>query len=77
MVGCPVRLIRNRRFRRAVPGIFVADVIAMIDGKPVRDEGLADARRMLREKPAGSRIEFMVRRGTETHSVTLILQDQI
>jgi hypothetical protein len=58
-------------------GMAVADVITMIDGKPVRDEGLADARRMLREKPAGSRIEFMVRRGTETHSVTLILQDQI
>jgi hypothetical protein len=58
-------------------GMAVADVITMIDGKPVRDEGLADARRMLRDEPAGSRVQFMVRRGTETHPVSLILKDQI
>jgi C-terminal processing protease CtpA/Prc len=55
----------------------VTDVITMIDGKVVRDDGLADARRMLRDKPAGSRIELMVRRGTDTHPVSLILKDQI
>jgi hypothetical protein len=58
-------------------GLAVGDVITTLDGKPVRDEGLADARRMLRDRPAGTRIRLMVRRGTQTHPIILILKDQI
>jgi hypothetical protein len=58
-------------------GIATGDVITMIDGKPVRDEQLADTRRLLRDKPAGTRLQLMIRRGTQTRPVTLILRDQI
>jgi len=58
-------------------GLAVGDIITAIDGKPVRDEDLADARGMLRDRPAGTRVRLTLRRGTQTHPVTLILRDQI
>ncbi|HZZ68085.1 MAG TPA: aspartyl protease family protein, partial [Phenylobacterium sp.] len=58
-------------------GIAVGDVIVAIDGKPVAPEGLADARRMLRASPVGTKVRFDVRRGTQTRPVTLTLRDQI
>ena len=58
-------------------GLAVGDVITTIDGKPIGDDGLADARRMLRDEPAGTRVQLTVLRGTQTRSVTLLLKDQI
>jgi predicted aspartyl protease len=58
-------------------GLAIGDVITSIDGKPVRDEGLADARRLLRDKPAGTRLKLTVRHGGAIRPVTLILKDQI
>jgi predicted aspartyl protease len=61
----------------AQSGIAVGDVITMLDGKTARDEDLADTRRRLRDSPAGSTVQLMVRRGAETRAVTLTLKDQI
>jgi hypothetical protein len=58
-------------------GMAVGDVIMAIDGKPVRGEDLAEARRLLRDRPAGTRVRLMVRREAETRPVILILKDQI
>jgi membrane-associated protease RseP (regulator of RpoE activity) len=58
-------------------GMAIGDVILAIDGKPVRDQGLADARSMLRDRPAGTRVQLTFRRGAETRDVMLILADQI
>jgi membrane-associated protease RseP (regulator of RpoE activity) len=58
-------------------GMTAGDVITMINGEAVRDEELGDTRRMLRNKPAGTKFKLLVRRGAQTHSVTLILKDQI
>ncbi len=61
----------------AEAGVVVGDVIVAIDGAPVHDEGLSDARRMLRTRPAGTRVELVVRHGSERRSVALTLRDQI
>jgi predicted aspartyl protease len=58
-------------------GIAIGDVIVAIDGKPVVADGLADARRMLRASPVGTKVRFDVRRGTQTRPVALTLRDQI
>jgi predicted aspartyl protease len=58
-------------------GLVTGDVITAINGKPVHDQGLADARRMLRDEPAGTRVLLTVQYGKETRSVTLVLNDQI
>jgi predicted aspartyl protease len=58
-------------------GIAVGDVITMIDGKAGRDEELGDVRRLLRDRQAGSQLQLLVRRGTASHPITLILKDQI
>jgi hypothetical protein len=58
-------------------GMAIGDVIIAVDGKPVRDEGLADARSMLRDKPVGTRVQLMFRRAAETRGAVLILTDQI
>ena len=61
----------------AAAGIAVGDVIIAIDGKPAVADHLADARRMLRDLPAGTTVALSLRRGGQTHAVTLILRDQI
>jgi hypothetical protein len=61
----------------AEAGIVVGDVITAIDGKPVVTEGLSDARISLRARPAGTKVEIAVTRGTEKTVVTLVLRDQI
>jgi hypothetical protein len=58
-------------------GMAIGDLIFAIDGTPVLDQGLADARSMLRDRPAGTRVRLMFRRGAETRRVILILTDQI
>jgi S1-C subfamily serine protease len=55
----------------------VGDVITAIDGRPAIAGQLADARRMLRDEPAGTKVALSVRRGGETRPVTLTLKDQI
>ena len=61
----------------AAAGIAVGDVIIAIDGKPAAADHLADSRRMLRDLPAGTKVALIIRRGSETRAVTLILRDQI
>ena len=61
----------------AEAGIAVGDMITAIDGQPVRDEALSDARRLLRARPAGTKVALTVQRGSELRSVVLTLRDQI
>ena len=61
----------------AAAGIAAGDVIIAIDGRPAVADHLADARRMLRDRPAGTKVALSLRRGGETRAVTLILRDQI
>lgn len=61
----------------AEAGLAVGDVILALDGKPAIAEQLADARRMLREKPPGTKVTLSVRHGGETRPVTIVLKDQI
>jgi len=61
----------------AEAGIAVGDIITAIDGKPAHEDGLADARRLLRDQPAGTLVHLTVRRGEESASVVLTLRDQI
>ncbi|HEY3949771.1 aspartyl protease family protein [Phenylobacterium sp.] len=61
----------------AAAGLAVGDVITAIDGRPAIAGQLADARRMLRDEPAGTKVALSVRRGGETRPVTLTLKDQI
>jgi predicted metalloprotease with PDZ domain len=58
-------------------GMANGDLIVAIDGNPVHDEGLADTRKALRDRPVGSRIQITFRRGALTRHVNLILTDQI
>jgi predicted metalloprotease with PDZ domain len=58
-------------------GFAVGDVILAIDGRPVRPEGLSEARILLRAKPVGTKVQMQVKRGADTREVTLVLQDQI
>jgi hypothetical protein len=61
----------------AQAGIAVNDLIVSLDGEPVRPEGLSDARILLRAKPAGTKVRVVLKRGGDTHAVTLVLRDQI
>jgi S1-C subfamily serine protease len=61
----------------AEAGIAVGDVITTIDDRPVVPEQLSDARRKLRNDPAGTKVKLSVTRGGETRAVTLTLRDQI
>jgi predicted aspartyl protease len=61
----------------AQAGVAIGDVITTLDGKPVSEFALADARRMLRSKPAGTRVVLGIRRAAVTRENTLVLRDQI
>jgi predicted aspartyl protease len=61
----------------AAAGMAVGDVIVAIDGQAAAAYRLADARRTLRDRPAGTRIMLSVRRGDQTRRITLTLRDQI
>jgi predicted aspartyl protease len=58
-------------------GIAVGDVITAIDGAPAHEEGLSEARLLLRSRPAGTKVDLIVQQGSESRPVTLILRDQI
>jgi hypothetical protein len=58
-------------------GLQAGDVIVAIDGAPAVADHLSDARALLRDRAAGSRVELDVRRGVETHKVALVLRDQV
>jgi C-terminal processing protease CtpA/Prc len=55
----------------------VGDIITAVDGKPVATDGLSDARIALRARPAGTKVQIALTRGTEKKLVTLVLRDQI
>jgi Aspartyl protease/PDZ domain len=58
-------------------GVQVGDIITRLAGAPFRFDGLSDARILLRARPAGTKIELDVTRGSETRKTTLVLRDQI
>jgi Aspartyl protease/PDZ domain len=58
-------------------GLAVGDVITAIDGAPVREDGLSDARLLLRAEPAGTHVTLTVRRGQDSRDIVLTLRDQI
>ena len=58
-------------------GVAVGDVITAIDGKPVREAGLSDARLLLRARPAGTKVRLTIRRGSQSRSIAVTLRDQI
>lgn len=58
-------------------GLKAGDVIVALNGKPARMEELSDARAMLRNLPAGTRVPVQVRRGSESLSVEIVLRDLI
>jgi S1-C subfamily serine protease len=58
-------------------GIVVGDVITVFNGQPARDEQLADVRKALRSKPAGTTIPLTLKHKGETRTVALSLRDQI
>ena len=58
-------------------GIQVGDVITRLDGVPPQFDQLAQARALLRTKPAGTRLAVELKRGATVQQVTLVLEDQI
>ena len=58
-------------------GIQVGDIITRLDGTASHFDGLSDARILLRSRPAGTRIELEVKRGTQIRKAALVLEDQI
>jgi S1-C subfamily serine protease len=61
----------------AEAGIRVGDIITSFDGAVARFDGLSDARILLRARPAGTRIDIQLRRGTGMKTTALVLKDQI
>jgi predicted aspartyl protease len=61
----------------AEAGLAAGDVITAVDGAPAEAEALPDVRKMLRDRPAGSKVRLEVRRGAATRTVELVLRDQI
>jgi S1-C subfamily serine protease len=55
----------------------VGDVITTLNGAAARQEGLSDARSLLRSKPPGTKVELGLKRGGTSQKVTLVLADQI
>ena len=58
-------------------GLAKGDAINAINGKPARPEELSDARTLLKSLPAGSTVEFSIRRGGENRVVRVTLRDLI
>jgi membrane-associated protease RseP (regulator of RpoE activity) len=61
----------------AQAGLKVGDVITTLNGAAARQEGLSDARSLLRSKPPGTKVELGLKRGGTSQKVTLVLADQI
>jgi S1-C subfamily serine protease len=61
----------------AEAGLVAGDTLLKLDGQAAKAEGLADARRQLRDRAAGSEVEALVRHGAAERTVTLTLRDQI
>ncbi len=58
-------------------GIRVGDTITAVNGSGVRFDGLSDTRRLLRSRPAGTKVELELSRDGVTKKVTVTLADQI
>jgi S1-C subfamily serine protease len=61
----------------AEAGLAAGDLITSLDGSPAVPERLADARYLLRSKPAGTSVPLSAERGTRLLKVTLKLRDLI
>jgi predicted aspartyl protease len=61
----------------AAAGLVVGDTILTLDGQAAKAEGLAEARKLLRDRAAGSTVEMVVRHADAERSTTLTLRDQI
>jgi hypothetical protein len=58
-------------------GLAKGDAIEAINGKAARPEELSDARTLLKSLPAGSTVDFSIRRGGVDHVVRVTLRDLI
>ena len=58
-------------------GLAKGDAIEAINGKAARPEELSDARTLLKSLPAGSTLDFSIRRGGVDHVVRVTLRDLI
>ncbi|MGZ6007108.1 MAG: PDZ domain-containing protein [Rhizomicrobium sp.] len=58
-------------------GLKAGDVITAIDGKPVSDIALPDARQRLRDDPVGTVVAFSVQRDGKPVEIKVTLRDQI
>jgi hypothetical protein len=58
-------------------GIKVGDTITAVNGAPVRFDGLADTRLLLRSRPAGTKVAMDLNRGGVAKQVVVTLEDQI
>jgi PDZ domain/Aspartyl protease len=58
-------------------GLTVGDLIVAADGRAVSASGLSETRQKFRSAPPGTRVTLSIRRGSQMHSVTLLLHDQI
>ena len=59
------------------PNTHAEYAIKAINGKAARPEELSDARTLLKSLPAGSTVEFSIRRGGEDRVVRVTLRDLI
>jgi hypothetical protein len=61
----------------AQAGLRIGDVILELDAQPARAAALSSARRLLRTKPAGTRVPMLVKGNGGTRRIVLTLRDQI
>jgi hypothetical protein len=61
----------------AEAGLLAGDRIVSVDGVPPPRLGLHGFRTLLRERPAGTRVELRVRRGESVRRIRLVLRDLV
>jgi hypothetical protein len=61
----------------ATAGLAVGDVIIRLDGRGPHELSLADARKLLRATPVGTKVKVSFRRGASTHQAELVLRDLV
>jgi predicted aspartyl protease len=61
----------------AQAGLKPGDLITALNGRPAKMDELSDARTLLRDLPAGTRVAVDVRRGGETLKLQIVLRDLI
>jgi len=61
----------------AEAGLHAGDVIVELDGRPAKTEELSEARELLRTRPAGSKVQMLVKGKAAVRIVVVTLRDQV